>query len=126
MMLFCSFKPHHWSIFNAYCGITDIGLTHVAVITTLLLSENGKITRAGLQHLRRLPLKALYLRELPIGDEGMKLLADFALEELSIPQCHVSDAGLRWLKEKPLRALDLGSNPITIDCFLSLPRTIQE
>jgi uncharacterized protein (TIGR02996 family) len=88
----------------------------------------GRITDAGLEHLRPLKeLKALFLSSTSIGDDGADRLRSFPhLEELGLQQTQITDEGLKAVSGlSKLRALDLSYTQITDAGLKSLRKLSQ-
>jgi hypothetical protein len=79
-------------------------LTGFPALTTLSLSENRKITDAGLEYLHELPqLRALNLSSCSLTDAGLTHLASMpVLETIDLSYCNrLTDAGLKALRRLP-------------------------
>ena len=99
--------------------ITDAGIAHLANIVGLVdldLSENSRLSDAGMMHLSGLKkLKKLNLWSVPIGDAGVRELADLTdLAWLNLDNTQLTDDGLGALRGmSQLKFLHLGSTQIS-------------
>lgn len=84
--------------------------TEEAKTLASLLMSYSKITDAGLEHLKDLPLKTLDLTQcFWFTDAGLEHLKDLPLNYLDLSSCHINDAGLENLKGlNQLNTLKLG------------------
>jgi len=76
----------------------------------------GKITKAGLVHLRQLPdLQRLYINDLPISSNALENVAEMTkLDVLSLRNTKIGDEGMAHLRKlKALTVLNLSKTKIT-------------
>lgn len=104
--------PHLQELYLSESDITDAGLKKLRTknLQRLDISLCGDVTEAGLSSLKRFPLKMLDV-SFTVKDSWFLCLNAFMhLEELFAEHSTISDAGLKKLKSKTLRYINLQSS----------------
>jgi hypothetical protein len=111
--------------------IADDDLRLIADLPSLeyLDLTDSTTSDAAIAHLRRLPLRFLFLQGTAVTDAGIAMLGHLPLHALRLNRCRITDAGVDHLNGLNLQVLSLSDTDVTDACvpvLVTLPLTSLE